>query len=142
MKNLVLGFLFAGIASTASIASAENFTCDFSRGGAGGWVRPEIFLKIDSASGKAFVADDITWQNKKGWHNARLAGDTDNRYVVTWSVKSGLSASHQRINKMDYRVSFSKKNNKANARMTPVGYANEFSTHGTCKPAKPPKALR
>ena len=62
----------AALIFAANTAQAEIYECDFSRGGAGGWNEPNIFIQVDESKGTAAVQDGITQSVKKGWYDAKV----------------------------------------------------------------------
>lgn len=130
--------LFATAAITmcfASAAMAETYKCDFARGGAGGWIRPTIMVKIDPEAGTAAVKDDITESISEGWYTAKIAANTKKRYTVNWTIDRLKDSKGQNV-KADFRVSVFKATMKGQAMMSPLGYDNTFHTKGKCKLVK------
>ncbi|NQY60634.1 hypothetical protein [Cognatishimia sp.] len=119
----------------ATAAQAEIYECDFSRGGSGGWIAPNIFIQVDEAKGTAAVQDAITHSIKKGWYDAKLANNSSKRMTVTWKVENLKDRSGQNV-KSDYRLVLIKSKMRANAHMVPRGYDNSFRSSGPCKIAK------
>ncbi|MCH2250042.1 MAG: hypothetical protein MK042_09620 [Cognatishimia sp.] len=125
----------AALIFAANTAQAEIYECDFSRGGAGGWIAPNIFIQVDESKGTAAVQDGITQSIKKGWYDAKLANSSDKKLTVTWRVENLKDRSGQNV-KSDYRLVLIKTRMRANAHMVPRGYDNSFRSSGPCKIAK------
>lgn len=125
--------LTAGVLSLAATAAhAEIYECDFSRGGAGGWVAPVIAVNVDLDSNSAQIVDGFTLQRQDGWFDAKLTSKTKKRFTVKWRLPRQKDRLNQNAH-LDYRLTVLLPSLKANASMSPVGYDNNFNTHGTCK---------
>lgn len=124
-------FLAAIAACFTSSAMADTYACDFSRGGAGGWIRPVILVDIDPAAGTAKAKDDLTLERTKDWYPAKISVNNKKRYTVKWQLPRTKDRSRQTAT-LDYRLTIIKTSNKAQAIMRPQGYDNNFQTGGKC----------
>jgi hypothetical protein len=116
----------------ATSTQAEIYECDFSRGGAGGWVAPLIAVNVDLDSKSAMIVDGFTLQRQDGWFDAKLTSSTQKRFTVKWRLPRQKDRLNQDAH-LDYRLTVFLPSLKANASMNPVGYDNNFQTHGKCK---------
>ena len=122
----------AAFCTLANPVFAEAFLCDFSRGGAGGWIAQKVVVEVDAEKEEAMVMDGITLSKQEGLYPAKLSANTNGRYTVTWSVRGLKSRSNQYII-ADYRLSVYKSSLDGKAIVSARGYDNTFQTNGKCE---------
>lgn len=121
---------------TAAGAMAEDvYECAIKQHAENGsWVPEIVVAGKDGGPGEAVIYDPIIDHFVGHPLKGKVETDNDTRITFVWEVtiKSG-SNQHAR---MAYRLTVQKANQKAQISARPLGYADNFTSQGTCKKAK------
>ncbi|ABD55105.1 hypothetical protein [Jannaschia sp. CCS1] len=117
---------FAGLATSlclgAFAAHAESYACQMTTmGQSGGWVPEQFQVTLSGQEAMIFTP--------RGDIAGRIARYNASGFSVVASQQISNAGQHGTLN---YRLTYNSRTNVARVRVTPLGYANNFSARGSC----------
>ena len=130
MKHFLIG---VSILASATATFADTLSCKLTNlKSSGGYIPSEVALKfdIDSRSVEFLKPKDLV--DREGDTVEPELITTDKGRLTFKTIAKSESITGQKF-KMNYRLTWIKKNNKAIVQAIPLGYSNRFRASGICQ---------
>lgn len=119
-------------ALTTAAAAQTIYDCSFEElANNMGWVPTRVILSHEPGAAEAEVNDGFIQEYNGGPMTVKVTKETDGILSLSWK----LTPESIRGNEVQVRYDFTiyKVDNRAKIRATPLGYDNNWSSHGSCK---------